>query len=148
MKPISKYFEDFLKNYQKETDLVKRVELIWDSGETYFDSRKIELKEIIEKEIVRCKSENYLDGEVVLRLLHVQIIFDGSNIINMLNEYEFVRQNIERINNNLIRGFAYMFLGISNSYQGNYAMAFDCALMSKKCYVGNEDSRHYGWGGL
>lgn len=142
---MSKYFEEFIELYKKESSLEKRVDLIWDTGEIYFDSNGEVLLSLIEKELNACKEVGYLDGEVVLRLLMVQLNLTGLDIGNIVAEINFVEENIPKIKKQHIRGFAYMFLGISSAYQGNYAKAFDCALMAKKALADNPENRHYGW---
>lgn len=142
---MNKYFEEFLINYKRESNLEKRVELIWDSGEIYFDSSGPELKIIFETEIKNCKEANYLDGEIVLRLLYIQSNLVGNSLDNIVAEIKFIEENIHRLKIPQILGFAYMFLGVANAYQGNYAKAFDNVLLSKKSFEGFENYRQFGW---
>ncbi|MFI5203174.1 MAG: tetratricopeptide repeat protein [Flavobacteriales bacterium] len=121
---VSTVLERFKQEYAAETDLKKRLGVVWFFAHMYFDSYRSFLQEVLKKELAECEKANYFDGQIQTRIYLSFISFDGMDIQNASMHMDFITQNLHKIEDLSIRTHAQNFTAYIYSYQGKYDMAF------------------------
>jgi tetratricopeptide (TPR) repeat protein len=142
----NKLAQKFIEAYKSEEDISRRMEILSEFVNIYYDSEMSLVEEMLRKEMEVCIATKFLDGEALVRFMLAYSSIEGGKIELGMQQIGVVLGFFERVTNPQVRGQIHNFLAFMHSHQGNFEKAFyhayECVKEGDR--VPNDRNRYWG----
>lgn len=143
---MQKFLDKFITEFQAEPDIDKRMGILAEFVNIYYDSDMDVVNGILEKELQICIKAKSIDGEAMIRFMLAYSALERAEIKKGTEEIEKVMKLFDRVKNHEIRGQIMNFLAFTHSHRGDFDKAFQYVYECIREAELAENSRNRYWG--
>jgi len=143
---MSKALTKFISDFTSEKEFDKRLVILSDFVNLYYDSNFSSVNSVLEKELENCRINKNLDAEALIRHLFTYSYFEKGDFARGQKEYALVMELFPSVKSHDIRAQIYNFEAFINSHQGNFEKAFHNAFACIKESELALDKKNRYWG--
>jgi tetratricopeptide (TPR) repeat protein len=143
---MAKATDDFLVTYRAEPDPVKRMLLLTEFVNIFYDSDMESINQVLDQELKTFRAIGSIDGEALVLWMLAYGALGRGDFKTGEEHVSQVMRVFDRVQSPEVRAQIYNFLAFTQAYQGNFDAAFgyvyDCIREAQKI----PESRNSFWG--
>ncbi|TAL57970.1 MAG: tetratricopeptide repeat protein [Bacteroidetes bacterium] len=121
---MSRALDKFISEYEAEGDIRKRLDILFEFVNIYYDSDYEKVNAIFEKDLDICVQNNLIDGEALIRFMLAYSWFERGELKKGNDEVQRVMAIFDKVQSHEVRSQILNFMAFTHSHQGNFELAF------------------------
>ena len=144
---MNRFAEKFVEQINSEKNTEKRMLLLTEYVNLYFDSNYDDVNRFLKKELKVYEELKDVNGEALIRFMLSYSFFERGEMQNGEREFNKVMQLYPKVQDSLVRSQILNFLAFTNSHQGNFdkAIEYSYACIAEGEKAGNEVAALWGF---
>ena len=143
---MAKLADSFIANFNTETNEERRMEILSEFVNLYYDSDMSKVNALLEIELKKYVERKDLNGEAMVRFMLAYSAMESADIAKGEAEVKKVMSTFHLVTNHDVRGQIQNFLAFMNSHMGNFDKAFEHAYECIKEAEYSKDIKNKHWG--